>query len=733
MLLGRRPRLRAGAVNYTPEVTTADLDARARSLAPIVAAALVAQQVASNAGRDALFLTHFSVTTLPWFVAGAAALSLPAAVASGWLMARLGPVKVVPWLLASSGALFLLEWGLLEPLPRAAATILYLHNAILGGIAISAWWSLLNERFDPHSAKPLMAKVAGAATFGGLLGGLGAERVGALASEGVLLAALGALAAVSAAGAVVVGRGGPARKRRDEPADRESAFPLIKRNPYLRDLALVILLAATVGALADYAMKVEAVAHFQKGAPLVQFFGLFYAGTAILALLIQATLGRTVLARLGLGGSVASHPATVGSAALLAFAIPGPWRGVLPRGLDASVRNSVFRAGYELLYTPLPAATKRKAKAVIDVAWDSAGKALGAGAVLLVTLLPAAAAFAAVNALVVLAAAAELAVARRLRPGYVRELEGGLVRGSDALEEAAEYSLSDFTMVESMAGFDRAGLQRALAMGGAAAAEATPLPPSDPVVAAIADLRSGDPSRLRAALGALPRDPLVVGALVPLLGRRDVLRQVVAALESVGARAAAQLVDALLDPDAPDAVRRRIPAVLRSCASPVGRDGLVAGLRLGGFELRLRCGRALVALTERHPELVVPREAALGAVDLALAEDGEPGLLREHLLNLLTLGLEREPASIAARALDSDDAHLRGTALEYYETVLPPALFAALAPRLAAAKAAAARPPAGPRSALEVRDELVKAGATMTMSLEEVRRQLAAFKEEEES
>ena len=184
-------------------------------------------------------------------------------------------------------------------------------------------------------------------------------------------------------------------------------------------------------------MKVEAVAHFHKGPMLVQFFGLFYAGTAVLALIIQATIGRTVLARLGLGGSVASHPAAVGGAALLAFAIPGPWRGILPRGLDASVRNSVFRAGYELLYTPLPEATKRKAKAVIDVAWDSAGKALGAGAVLLVTLLPVAAAFAAVNALVVLAAAAELAVARRLRPGYVRELEGGLRRGGEDLEDAA--------------------------------------------------------------------------------------------------------------------------------------------------------------------------------------------------------------------------------------------------------------------------------------------------------
>ena len=686
-------------------------DARARGLAPAVAAALVAQQVASNAGRDALFLTHFDVTTLPWFTAAAAALSLPAAIGSGRLLARLGPVRVVPWLLASSGALFLLEWALLEPLPGATAAILFFHNTILGGIAISAWWSLLNERFDPHSAKPLMARVAGAATFGGLLGGLGAERVGALGSQGALLAGLGATAALAAAGAFVVGRGAPSRKHRDEAGDRESAFPLIRRNPYLRDLALIVLLAAAVGALADYAMKVEAVAHFPKGAPLVRFFGLFYAGTSVLAVLIQATLGRSALSRLGLGGSVASHPATVGSLALLAFAIPGPWRGILPRGLDASVRNSVFRAGYELLYTPLPEATKRKAKAVIDVGWDSAGKVLGAVVVILVTLLPAGAAFPAVNAAVVFAAAAEFAVARRLRPGYVRELEGGLRRGGEDLARAAQNSLSDFTVVEGFAGLDRTVVLGALGILPAG----TPSPPADPVVAAVVELRSGDRSRLRLALRSLPKDPLVVGALIPLLARQDVLREVVAALESFGPRAAGQLVDALLDPAAPVTVRRRVPPVLKSCASPIARDGLVAGLGLDSFELRRRCGRALLALTDDHPELAAAaRAAALAAAERELLATDDPDFLREHVLALLTLALEREPARIAARAFETDDVHLRGTALEYFETVLSPGVFRALSSRLSTGRLSTGRPSAGPRRApSEVRDELLKAGATM--------------------
>ena len=160
-------------------------------VAPLTAAALIAQQVGSNAIRDGLFLSWFPVTSLPYFIALSAILAIPAAQSSGRLLARFGPARVVPVVLGLSGVLFLAEWALLGWQPRAAAVLLYLHSSVLGAIAISAFWSLLNERFDPHSAKPLMAKVAAAATFGGLVGGVGAERAAALLPQGALLFVLG--------------------------------------------------------------------------------------------------------------------------------------------------------------------------------------------------------------------------------------------------------------------------------------------------------------------------------------------------------------------------------------------------------------------------------------------------------------------------------------------------------------------------------------------------------------
>ena len=594
--------------------------------APLTAAALIAQQVGGNAIRDGLFLSLFPVQSLPYFMAGAAVLAIVAAQLSGRLLARLGPVRLVPVLFASNAALFLVEWLLLGWQPRAAAVLLYMHSSVLGGIAISAFWSLLNERFDPHSAKPLMARVAAAATFGGFVGGVSAERVVALFPEGTLLPLLGLVGAACVAGAVAVGRGAPASRARvvDEP-ERDGLWAQFQRQPLLRDLALVVASAAMLAALADYVLKAEAVAYFGKGPQLVRFFGLFYSGTGLAAVLIQAFLGRLALGRLGLAGSVASHPAVVGAAGLLGFVLPSPWRGILPRGLDVVVRNSTFRAGYELLYTPLAAGDEALGQVDhrrrLRLRWKGRGRSADPRPCGLVPLHP----FAAVNLAVALTAAGEFLVARRLRAGYVGVLEEGLRRQGEHLEHAVEYSMADFTVARSMAGLDRAAVLRAL--GSPDTVRPTALPADDPVVAAIVEFRSGDLLRIRAALRDPPRDPLIIGALVPLLAKDDLVRPVVSALAAFGARAAGEMVSVLLDPTTPDVVRRRVPLALKSCPSAIARDGLLTALEAFDFEIRLRCGRALLALTDEHPELLksFPRALALVERELSCRRRAAPG------------------------------------------------------------------------------------------------------------
>ena len=125
-------------------------------------------------------------------------------------------------------------------------------------------------------------------------------------------------------------------------------------------------------------------------------------------------------------------------------------------------------------------------------------------------------------------------------------------------------------------------------------------------------------------------------------------------------------------------------------------------------------------------------QVALAAVERELAADNDPLLALEHVFNLLALALEREPARIAARAFETDDPYVRGTALEYLETVLSPALFGGLQARLAAPGAPAPAPRR--RATAEVRLDLLRAGATMTkMSVEDLRRELAGADSDDES
>jgi hypothetical protein len=209
-----------------------------------------------------------------------------------------------------------------------------------------------------------------------------------------------------------------------------------------------------------------------------------------------------------------------------------------------------------------------------------------------------------------------------------------------------------------MAGLDSTAVLRAL--GPMAEAQVVP-PTADPVAAAITELRSGNRIRIESVLRQPPRDPLLIGALVPLLARNEMLRQVVEALTAFGPRCAGQLVDALLDPDTPDVVRRRLPLVLKTCTSALARDGLLQALDSSSFEVRLRCGRALLALTHNHPELAVPAHSAMAAAERELASQGNQGLVREHVFNMLALALSVSLYKLQARAFDTDDAYARGT------------------------------------------------------------------------
>lgn len=702
---------------------------RVIATAMLVAAAMIAQQIAGKAARDAFFLTEFSVRALPVVMVVSAILSIAVVLLVSRLLSRISPAHAVPGIFLVNAVLFVGEYVLSRQAPRVAAFVVYLHTAALGAAAISAFWSVINERFDPHTAKKAIARIAIGATFGGVVGGLAAWQLAKLVSIPVLFLILACVNVICAAGIAAVGKGsaGPIGTQEGSP----SALQVMRETPYLRQLALLVALGAVTESAIDFVFKASAQAEYASAADMVTFFAIFHTATGLITFGLQTAVVERTLRAVGLTGTVAFRPGIMVGGGVLALIFPQLWAATVLRGGAQTIENSFYRSGYEILYTPLSPQKKRPTKTLIDVGFEKLGVALGSGAVLLVVAVSPGHASTILLATGVAVGTLALIVCTRLHTGYVdalaESLRSGVVELDDTqvVDRTTMYTLSQTAtaldrdkLLEEIAAI-RATKGLPLVMGSVSVVDV-----KDELVEAIVDLRSGDPSRIRRRLRS--REPLaspLVAHVLPLLQRREYLSDAIAALRSVAGAAVGQLVDALLDPQTPPAVRRRLPRVLSAVADQRAVDGLLAALADSAFEVRDWCAVALNTLVTDHDGLHVDEQVVFAAVTAEAAVDARDGRRQlEHIANVLSLVLDRDTIQLAFRALVTDDAGLRGTGLEYLENVVPPPVYAAIRPKFTTAPSR----PTRVRPPRQVVDELLTSLDTRGIDIAAVRASIRA-------
>jgi hypothetical protein len=474
---------------------------------------------------------------------------------------------------------------------------------------------------------------------------------------------------------------------------------------------------------------------------------------------------RQLLERVGIANTMAVRPAVMTVGGILTM----PWMGLaglgVLRGVEAVAQSSLFRSGYELLYTPVVPDEKRRTKTLVDVGADRLGDALGGLATRLVILLPAAVSGRVLLGLAVAVSLAGFAVARALRRGYIQALEASLIDRAQRLDiRRDDAGFARTMMMESVAGIDLSmsidGIDlsslRASPATPAAAADpadtldAAPVRPApartlDPEVAALVEMRSGDPIRIRATLQRTRTlSPALAAQAVSLLAWDEVTGWASRALAKSAPAITGQLVDRLLDPNEDFAIRRRVPRILSMCLTQRAFDGLMGALGDGRFEVRYQSARALARIHDQLPTIVVDAEAVYRSVlretgvDRALwssqrildepQADGTPSPIDEalrsratrsleHVFTLLSLVLPRQPLRIAFKGLLTEDALLRGTSLEYLESVLPRGTWEALRPFLHDTR----ETPAPARPSTEILESLMRSSPSIEIKLEELR------------
>jgi ATP:ADP antiporter, AAA family len=398
---------------------------------------------------------------------------------------------------------------------------------------------------------------------------------------------------------------------------------------------------------------------------------------------------------------MSTMPFVITAGGLASLIWPGLFSIGFARGAQSILRSSLFRSGYELLYAPIPHAEKRAAKTIVDVGFDRLGDAFGGGLIRVILAFGLAASLNSrlLVSVAVMLGMVSLVLTTRLSKGYIATLEKSL------LNQAAELDLIDVeerttraTMLRTLGTVDLSAIRSPKQVVARVSQPASPGPETDRTLKLVVDLRTEDPAVVRRALTAQNiLDPLLVAPAIRLLARDDVSEDAVRSLRKVAPAALGQLTDALLNADEDFAVRRRIPRVLAHSASMRAVDGLMRGLADVRFEVRFSCGRALSRICARDSKLCPEAErvysAALKEITIAERLSEAPRVLDnyeelsdvpssdslwnstdirlEHIFRLLSLCLPREPLHVSFQALHTEDAFLRGTALEYLDSILP--------------------------------------------------------------
>jgi ATP:ADP antiporter, AAA family len=670
-------------------VNSSRAEGHAVRLAMLTAALAIAHQVAGKSLREGLFLSIFKVQDLPKMMLGSALCAIPIVLLVSRLMTRHGPDRLTPLLFVVSAVLSVGEYLLLPIAAHAIALTVYLHVSIGGALMVSAFWSLVNERLDPHTMKRSVGRITAGATLGGLVGGAAMERGAHWLDARTLLLLVAGMCLLSAAASqrlaatTATSSSGPA-SRVQEP---------VKFTGYLWTLALLVSSTAAASAFADFALKQAAQARFGSAESLVRFFAVFYTAGSLLSFVLQAFASRPLFDSLGLGGTLAVSPALGVGLGAFASLSPSFWSMGALRGADLALGPSLFRSAFEPLFTPLPSATKRATKSLIDVVFDKGGDAAASLAILLVSLGSPLFIERVPLLLSTFAFALAFLLSLRARQGYVAELESSLRAGTVSVEAVeVEDPAARLTLSATTLGIDReklrAEIERARAERAARAESgAAVAPPSaaeqERLVTEVRTLLGQDVAALRSLLTGPALDHRLAAFVVPHLASDQLAKPALGALRAMGPDVVGLLADVMLSGAQPPAVRRRIPHVLRALRGPRVVSALTRALGAEALEVRYRAALALAEVTHEDRALL-PESKEVFALALAEVERGPLSQdASDHVFALLSLCLTRGSMELVRQGLRTDDRKLRGTALEYLESLLPEAVRSPLVEALA--------------------------------------------------
>ncbi|HET7292519.1 MAG TPA: Npt1/Npt2 family nucleotide transporter [Vicinamibacteria bacterium] len=342
--------------------------------------AMTAYNVVKPATRSK-FIADLGADNLPYVQLAAGALIGVAMHFYGWVFSRLPRRWALPITQAGLAGV-LVAFRALEVGTVWESVAFYFLGLILGILLISQFWTLANDVFDARQAKRLFGFIGGGASLGGVVGaGLTTLAVKEVGTENLLLLSAGILLVCAAVVSTILRREAAAGSAAEtEGVGGKEALRLLRESRHLQLIALVIGFAAIGAAIIEQQLNMAAEAFKGREATddITGFLAQVTFYLSAVGFAVQVLLTSRIHRRLGIGFALLVLPASLGVTGLIMLLNAALWAPALARILDSAMRYTVDKTTREILFLPLPAGLKERAKPFVDVTVDRVAKGLGA-------------------------------------------------------------------------------------------------------------------------------------------------------------------------------------------------------------------------------------------------------------------------------------------------------------------------------------------------------------------
>jgi AAA family ATP:ADP antiporter len=344
----------------------------------------------------ALFLSRFGVIQLPFaFIL----VSIFAVMISVYYSRKLKKENLnlliiqtlVMWIISLFIFWFLLFFNFQR---NTALYLFFIWVAIFAVVSTSQFWILSNIIFNAREAKRLFGFIGAGAIAGGIFGGyLTKFMAPIIGSENLILLCMGLLSAC-----IPITKTVWREKANHESSDVyppqipvaiavDNPMKLIKRSRHLTYLAGIVGISVLVAKLIEYQFSAVASMKIAQEDQLTAFFGFWLSNLNVISLLIQLFVTRRVVGVFGVGTSLFFLPVGIFLSALAILVHPALWSAIVIKICDGSLKQSINKAGMELLALPIPVDIKNQAKSFIDIFIDSFATGIGGVLLILLTLI----------------------------------------------------------------------------------------------------------------------------------------------------------------------------------------------------------------------------------------------------------------------------------------------------------------------------------------------------------